>query len=99
MFALPPADTPCRNCPGKRTPRLVAATAALMLVGIVNPAAVHANEPATLGAATAAPEHDLAGNPAHSDTGTATTMRTPAAEPGAPTAHVILTGCVPGLNC
>jgi hypothetical protein len=99
MSAHPPAGSHSRNWRRKSAPGLVAAAATLVLVGIANPAAVHASKHATSGAAIAAHQHDLAGNPAHSDASTATTRTTPATAPGAATGHVILTGCVPGLNC
>jgi hypothetical protein len=90
---------PNRNRPHTRLLWVVAAAAAPLVVGIINPATVHAIEHTTPGTAISAHAHDLAGNLAHADARTARAMTTPAAPPGAATGHTILTGCIPGLNC
>jgi hypothetical protein len=90
---------PNRNRPHTRLPWFVASAVAPLVVGIINPAIVHASEHTTPGTAISAHALDLAGNPAHADAKTAKAMTTPAATSGAATGHVMLTGCIPGLNC
>jgi hypothetical protein len=99
MSARPHADAPNRNRPHKRLPWVVAATATALLVGTFNPATGYASEHTTPEAAISAHSHDLAGNQVHADGRTARTTTTPAVAPKASTGHVMLTGCIPGMNC
>jgi hypothetical protein len=98
MSARPHADAPNRNRPHKRLPWVVAATATPLLIGIFNPTAVHASEHTTPEAAISEHSRDVAGNPVQADARTAR-ITTPAVAPKTPAGHVILTGCVPGMNC
>lgn len=91
MSAHQDADAPNRNWPHKRSWWVVAAP---LLVGTINPAAVHASGHTTAGTEISTRAHNLAGSPARSGATTATRTA-----PGGPTGHVILTGCIPGLNC
>jgi hypothetical protein len=90
MSARPHADALNRNRPHMRLPWVVAATATPLLIGVFNPAAVHASEHSTPEAAISEQSHNLPG---------ARTATTPGVAPKAPTGHVILTGCIPGMNC
>jgi hypothetical protein len=102
------ADTFDRHRLHKKSPRVTAATAAL-LIGISSAAVAQANEHTTTGSTIAADTDELLvansrqttpENPAYSQARTAiATMATPAAAPEAHTVHVTLTGCVPGMNC